>query len=175
MLWTSVIYFSSRFAFYLLGLRLSMLINHHVPSTEGGKNTLFHNYLIMKAGEEGKMHESISLFPELSISLTSSLFYPFSARDPHPHFKDRNSDLSKKPGIKMRFPTMVNTFHSKKLHNNAVLWLKTSPPTPGRLRTQILPAENPKLHSQLVAWGGCQQQHSDARRGTVLAALGAYP
>lgn len=47
------------------------------------------------------MHESISLFPELSISLVSSLFYPFSARDPHPHSKDRNSDLSKKPGIKM--------------------------------------------------------------------------
>lgn len=58
MLWTSVIYFNPRFAFYLLGLRLSVLINHHVPSTEGGKNTLFHDYSIMKAGEEVKVHES---------------------------------------------------------------------------------------------------------------------
>lgn len=99
---------------------------------KGGKNTLFHNYSIMKAGEEGKIHESISLFPELSISLVSPLFNTLSARNPHPHFKDRNSDLSKKPGIKLRFPTMVNFFHSTKLHNNTVLRLKKSHPLHAR-------------------------------------------
>lgn len=163
MLWTSVIYFSSRFAFYLLGPRLSMLINHHVPSTEGGKNTLFHNCSIMKAGEEGKMHGSISLFPGLSISLESPLFYPFLARDPHPHFKGRNSHLSKKWGIKMKFETEVNFFHSTELQSKTVLWLKKHFLHPGSLWTQIL------------ARGGCQQQHSGAQRGTDVSALGAYP
>lgn len=131
MLWTSVIYFSSRFAFYLLGLRLSMLINHHVPSTERGKNTLFHNCSIRKAGEEGKMRGSISLFPELSISLESSLFHPFLARDPQPHFKGRNIHLPRKPGIKTKFQTEVNFFHSTELQGMTMLWLKNISSTQG--------------------------------------------
>lgn len=98
-----------------------MLINHHVPSTEGGKNTLFHNCSIMKAGEEGKTHGSISLFPELSISLVSSLFHPFLARDLHPHFKSGNSHLSKKPGIKIKFQTEVSFFDSTELQSSTVL------------------------------------------------------
>lgn len=141
MLWTSVIYFSSRFAFYLLGLRLSMLINHHVPSTERGKNTLFHNCSIMNAGEEGKTHGSISLFPELSISLVLLLFHSFLARDPHPHFKGRNSHLSKKPGIKMKFQTEVNKFHSTELQSKTVLWLNKHFLPPG---THILHADTTK-------------------------------
>lgn len=57
------------------------------------------------------MHESITFFfPELPISLVSSLFYPFSARDPYHHFKNGNSDLSKKAGIKMRFLVGVDFF-----------------------------------------------------------------
>lgn len=142
MLWTSVIYFSSRFAFYLLGLRLSVLINHHVPSTEGGKNTLFHNCSIMKAGEEGKMHGSISLFPELSISLVSSLFHPFLARDPHLRFKGRNSHLSKKPGIKMKFQTQFNFFHSTELQNKTALWLKKTFLPPKQLLDSNLPCRH---------------------------------